>query len=107
MPICRYFPRWRDPDSNRGHHDFQPAAGTTLTTPICGGFRGFRDDRRHGDPRGSTPIPGGSAPGGRFRGRTLGRLEEGAIAALLIGYARVSTDEQDLTAQRDALTSLA
>jgi hypothetical protein len=21
---CRDFPRWRDPDSNRGHHDFQP-----------------------------------------------------------------------------------
>ena len=28
------------------------------------------------------------------------------MAALLIGYARVSTDEQDLTAQRDALQTL-
>ena len=28
------------------------------------------------------------------------------MAALLIGYARCSTDEQDLTAQRDGLTSL-
>jgi DNA invertase Pin-like site-specific DNA recombinase len=26
------------------------------------------------------------------------------MAALLIGYARVSTDQQDLTAQRDGLT---
>ena len=29
-----------------------------------------------------------------------------AIAALLIGYARCSTDQQDLTAQRDGLTAL-
>ncbi len=28
------------------------------------------------------------------------------MVALLIGYARVSTDEQDLTAQRDALERL-
>ena len=28
------------------------------------------------------------------------------MASLLIGYARVSTDERDLTAQRDALTSV-
>jgi len=29
------------------------------------------------------------------------------MAALLIGYARCSTDQQDLTAQRDALAALA
>ena len=28
------------------------------------------------------------------------------MAPLLIGYARVSTDEQDLTAQREALAAL-
>jgi hypothetical protein len=25
VPVCRHFVRWRDPDSNRGHHDFQGA----------------------------------------------------------------------------------
>ena len=29
-----------------------------------------------------------------------------ALSAMLIGYARVSTEEQDLTAQRDELTAL-
>ena len=29
------------------------------------------------------------------------------MAALLIGYARCSTDQQDLTAQRDGLTAWA
>ena len=28
------------------------------------------------------------------------------MAALLIGYARCSTDQQDLTAQRDGLTAV-
>ncbi len=30
----------------------------------------------------------------------------GAISALLVGYGRCSTEQQDLTAQRDALLSL-
>src|SRR5690349_13365785 len=37
-------------------------------------------------------------------GRSTGTLL--AVSGLLIGYARVSTDEQDLTAQRDALAAL-
>jgi DNA invertase Pin-like site-specific DNA recombinase len=28
------------------------------------------------------------------------------MSALLVGYARVSTDQQDLTSQRDGLTAL-
>lgn len=37
-------------------------------------------------------------------GRPLGRTEP--TTGLLIGYARVSTEEQDLTAQRDGLATL-
>jgi hypothetical protein len=29
--ICRDFSEWRDPDSNRGHHDFQDSARKSLT----------------------------------------------------------------------------
>jgi len=39
--------------------------------------------------------------------RALARLfGGGAMSGLLIGYARVSTEEQDLTAQRDGLAHL-
>jgi hypothetical protein len=30
-PACRAFCRWRDPDSNRGHHDFQSWTRVSLT----------------------------------------------------------------------------
>jgi DNA invertase Pin-like site-specific DNA recombinase len=41
-------------------------------------------------------------------GETIGgpAIPEEDLMPLLIGYARVSTDEQDLTAQRDALATL-
>jgi predicted site-specific integrase-resolvase len=35
-----------------------------------------------------------------------GTLLASCVTGILIGYARVSTDEQDLTAQRDALAAL-
>ncbi len=43
-----------------------------------------------------------------LRRRTLvnSNQEGNVMDSLLIGYARVSTDEQDLTAQRDALAAL-
>ena len=52
-----------------------------------------------GDSRKARP-PGEMPDDGRLSG-TLRR-----VSGLLIGYARVSTDEQDLTAQRDALAAL-
>jgi hypothetical protein len=45
----------------------------------------------------------------RFARRAAGSggdYEEKRMSALLIGYARVSTDQQDLTAQRDGLAAL-
>ena len=51
---------------------------------------------------GFGPTPEPSASGGAAGSTPLG----GAPWRLLIGYARCSTDQQDLTAQRDGLTAL-
>ena len=45
-----------------------------------------------------------SSRSGRSLVNTVTRRD--VVDALLIGYARVSTEEQDLTAQRDALAAL-
>jgi hypothetical protein len=55
LPICRSLQRWRDPDSNRGHHDFQSCA---LPTELS--RRGWiRVARRVAGARGGRrgPIP--------------------------------------------------
>ena len=65
----------------------------------------------------ADPLPPRCSPGVRcgWRLRSLSapprrsgptHIRRCAMAALLIGYARCSTDQQDLTAQRDGLTSL-
>ena len=46
----------------------------------------------------SMPVPPGAGRPHPIRGLVM--------SGLLIGYARVSTEEQDLTAQRDALAAL-
>ena len=58
----RTFGRWRDPDSNRGHHDFQSCAlPTELSRPgramlaIRGGTDGVRRRARHNRVRCRTP----------------------------------------------------
>lgn len=51
---------------------------------------------------GRCPMPESSASCGTI-GPTSWRC---AMSALLVGYARCSTDQQDLTAQRDALSGL-
>ncbi len=48
---------------------------------------------------GALPVTVNNVGGSAHRRRC-------AMAALLIGYARCSTDQQDLTAQRDALLGL-
>ena len=40
------------------------------------------------------------------RGIGWAQLRRCAMSALLVGYARCSTDQQDLTAQRDALLAM-
>jgi hypothetical protein len=37
--------KWRDPESNRGHHDFQKAVRTRGRVPICRTFSGKRCER--------------------------------------------------------------
>jgi hypothetical protein len=58
-------PRWRDPDSNRGHHDFQKARKTRLTVPICRTSTGRGSDRSvitlQGWYRRGRPVPVGRA----------------------------------------------
>jgi DNA invertase Pin-like site-specific DNA recombinase len=52
-------------------------------------------------------LAGGNETGVRVRGSRGGReREEALMARLLIGYARVSTAEEDLTAQREAVAAL-
>jgi hypothetical protein len=46
---------WRDPDSNRGHHDFQAAAKTRTTGAVC---RGLPELNGAGDAGGFQAIPG-------------------------------------------------
>ncbi len=50
--------------------------------------------------------PGPRVHGGQGRSLVTTITRRDVVDALLIGYAGVSTDEQDLTAQRDALAAL-
>ena len=101
---------------------FHPAlsAGACLTggwstTSSGRAFRGTACGLRRGaarEPRENTAGARSAAPSlltARSRASGLVRRpddEDDLMAPLWIGYARVSTDEQDLTAQRDALTGL-
>jgi hypothetical protein len=35
LVFCRKFKEWRDPDSNRGHHDFQSEADVRVCPSMC------------------------------------------------------------------------
>ena len=53
--------RWRDPDSNRGHHDFQSCGAGSEVWPICREFL---------RPGGVSPVPGFPGFCVRFSGVT-------------------------------------
>jgi len=54
-PPCSAFRGWRDPDSNRGHHDFQAAATARTTGAVC---RGLPELKGADDKGGFQVIPG-------------------------------------------------
>jgi hypothetical protein len=89
VPICRNFRRWRDPDSNRGHHDCQGVVAEKLRREkTCNAaFRLWRDLARwrwiRVVPRGLGTSPGSRSPNelrpprprGPVRRSAVGRVE--------------------------------
>src|SRR5664279_685577 len=76
--------------------DHKPAdVRVPVTDPVANPGRGVLWEER---PR-PSPVAGAFASGRPSSRRC-------AMTALLIGYARCSTDQQDLTAQRDGLVAL-
>jgi hypothetical protein len=77
------FGGWRDPDSNRGHHDFQSAAGTRTTGAVC---RGLLELRVPGDAGRFQAIPGalGHRAGGGdpIAGQRLARKRTGSVTVM-------------------------
>ena len=109
---------------DRGHHG-EPEGREVLGQEPAQPRR--TDDADHGGVPHTDPVAGPSTPGLRFQlprgwlvgsgaarcpSRSTSRDATGptsrrcAMSALLVGYARCSTDQQDLTAQRDALLGL-
>jgi hypothetical protein len=88
QPTCRHFPQWRDPDSNRGHHDFQAAAKARTTGAVC---RGLPELRGVGDAGGFQAIPvalGHRAGGGDpIVRQTLARKRAGSMTAIPLSCA--------------------
>ena len=56
--------------------------------------------------RGGVKVAASAVAGGRGVASGRPSCKRCAVTALLIGYARCSTDQQDLTAQRDGLAAL-
>jgi hypothetical protein len=65
VPSCRVFAKWRDPDSNRGHHDFQAPGAGRRKVRIC---RDGVTVARRPDARGFPRIPLGLGHEWRVRG---------------------------------------
>src|SRR4051812_32068969 len=76
VPICRDFREWRDPDSNRGHHDFQWSQGLRGGAVGCLGRRFWADyGRRLGIAWAGTR---------RARGASGTPLRRGLVVAVVV-----------------------
>jgi hypothetical protein len=81
---CRRIPEWRDPDSNRGHHDFQGVVGKRVGAQNACKSSVSRSPRRGGVPLASAGFP-------RVWDSTEGLKSQTSCGGVERGQGRAST----------------